>query len=72
MSGEPLTRKERRERQAVFIESEEREMPSLYSAYYDAKTPEGRACPRYVVDMRFGCCSQSVRKGYSGYDVSVT
>ena len=72
MSGEPLTRKERRERQAVLIESEGREMPSPCSACRDAKIPEGRVRPRCVVDVRFGCCSQCVRKGYSGCDITVT
>jgi len=72
MSGEPLTRKDRRERQACLIESEGREMPSPCSSCRDAKTPEGGSRPRCVVDVRFGCCSQCVRKGYTGCDVSVT
>jgi len=72
MSGEPLTRKERRERQALVIESEGNEMPSPCSSCRDAKVPEGRDRPRCVVDVRFGCCSQCVRRGYSGCDVTVT
>ena len=72
MSGEPLTRTERRERQALLIESEGREMPSPCSACRDAKVPEGKQRPRCVVDVRFGCCSQCVRKGYTGCDVTVT
>jgi len=72
MSSELLIRKERRKRQVVLIESEEREMLSLYSAYRNAKTPKGRARPRYVVDIRFGYYSQYVRKDYSGCDVTIT
>ena len=72
MSGEPLTRKERRERQAQLVESEGREMPSPCSACRNAKVLEGKERPRCVVDVRFGCCSQCVRKGYSKCDVTVT
>lgn len=72
MSGEPLTRKERRERQALFIENEGREMPSPCSSCRDARSVEGRERVRCVVDVRFGCCSECVRKGYSACDVTVT
>jgi len=72
MSGELLTRKERRIRQAVLIESEGREMPSPCSACRNARVPEGKSRPRCIVDVRFGCCSECVRKGYSSCDVSVT
>ena len=72
MSGEPLTRRERRERQAILIETEGREMPSPCTACREAKSSVGRPRPRCVVDVRFGCCSQCVRKGYSSCDVSVT
>ena len=72
MSGELLTRKERRTRQADLIESEGREMPSPCSAYRNARVPEGKSRPRCVVDVRFGCCSECVRKGYSSCDVTVT
>lgn len=72
MSGEPLTRRERRERRALLIESEGREMPSPCSSCRSAKVPEGQARPRCIVDVRFGCCSQCVRKGYAGCDVTVT
>ena len=47
-------------------------MPSPCSACRDAKIPEGRARPRCVVDVRFGCCSQCVRRGKAGCDVTVT
>lgn len=72
MSGELLTRKERRIRQADLIESEGREMPSPCSACRNARVPEGKSRPRCVVDVRFGCCSECVRKGYSSCDVTVT
>ena len=72
MSGEPLTRKERRERQATLIESEGREMPSPCSFCRTARVPEGKKRPRCMVDVRFGCCSECVRKGYSSCDVTVT
>ena len=72
MSGELLTRKERRSRQADLIESEGREMPSPCSACRNARVPEGKSRPRCVVDVRFGCCSECVRKGYSSCDVTVT
>jgi len=72
MSGELLTRKERRIRQAVLIESEGREMPSPCSACRNARVPEGKSRPRCIVDVRFGCCSECVRKGYSSCDISVT
>ena len=72
MSGEPLTRKERRERQALLIESEGREMPSPRSSCQSARVPEGKQRPRCVVDVRFGCCSECVRKGYTSCDVTVT
>ena len=72
MSGEPLTRKERRERQALDIESEGREMPSPCSLCQKAKPKENGDRPRCVVDVRFGCCSECVRKGESGCDVTVT
>jgi len=72
MSGELLTRKERRTRQAVLIESEGREMPSPCSACRNARVPEGKGRPRCIVDVRFGCCSECVRKGYSSCDITVT
>jgi len=72
MNGELLTRKERRIRQAVLIESEGREMPSPCSACRNARIPEGKSRPRCIVDVRFGCCSECVRKGYSSCDISVT
>ena len=72
MSGEPLTRQERRERQALSIEEEGREMPSPCTSCRNAKVPEGKDRPRCVVDVRFGCCSECVRKGYSSCDVTVT
>lgn len=72
MSGEPLTRTERRERQALLIESEGSEMPSPCSSCIGAKVAEGKSRPRCVVDVRFGCCSECVRKGYSSCDVTVT
>lgn len=72
MSGEPLTRTERRERQALLIESDGREMPSPCSSCRNAKVVEGQPRPRCVVDVRFGCCSQCVRRGYSKCDVTVT
>ena len=71
MSGEQLTRQERRERQALGIESEGREMPSPCSSCRKARVPEGRKSPRCVVDVRFGCCSKCVRKGVK-CDVTVT
>ena len=72
MSGELLTRKERRIRQADLIESEGREMPSPCSACRNARVPEGKSRPHCIVDVRFGCCSECVRKGYSSCDVTVT
>jgi len=72
MSREPLTRRERRERQAIRIETEGREMLSPCTACWEAKSSDRRPCPRCVVDVQFGCCSQCVRKGYSSCDVSVT
>jgi hypothetical protein len=72
MSGEPLTRQERRERQALRIEAEGDEMPSPCSQCKNARVPEGKERPRCVVDVRFGCCSECVRKGYSTCDVTVT
>lgn len=71
MSGEPLTRQERRERQALGIESEGREMPSPCSGCRKARVAEGKSRPRCVVDVRFGCCSECVRKGVK-CDVTVT
>ena len=47
-------------------------MPSPCTSCRDAKIAEGRIRPRCVVDVRFGCCSQCVRRGYSGCDVTVT
>ncbi|KAK0247029.1 hypothetical protein LTS09_017835 [Friedmanniomyces endolithicus] len=72
MSGEPLTRRERRERQAIDIETEGREMPSPCTACREARSSDERPRPRCVVDVRYGCCSQCVRRGYSSCDVSVT
>jgi len=71
MSGELLTRKERRARQADLIESEGREMPSPCTSYQNARIPRKKSRPRCIVDVRFGCCSECVRKGYSSYDVTV-
>ena len=46
-------------------------MPSPYSSYRDAKVLEGRDRPRYIVDVRFSYCSQCVRRGYSGCNVTI-
>jgi len=47
-------------------------MPSPCSAYRNVHVPEGKSRPRCIVDVRFGCCSECVRKGYSSYDITVT
>ncbi|KAK0952090.1 hypothetical protein LTR91_024611 [Friedmanniomyces endolithicus] len=57
MSGEPLTRRERRERQAIDIETEGREMPSPCTACREARSSDERPRPRCVVDVR---CDVSV------------
>lgn len=47
-------------------------MPSPCSSCQNARVVEGKSGPRCIVDIRFGCCSECVRKGYSSCDVSVT
>ena len=47
-------------------------MLSPCTACQEAKTIDERPYPRCIVDVRFGCYSQCVQRGYSSCNVSVT